>query len=76
MSRANSLINNLGKVFEAKDIKLKKEVKGLTFINKRKVKIPAGTYVNLGPDEDDTDSIVLSNDDTKELFIVDKGLLK
>lgn len=54
---------------EAKKIKLK-ATKGLTFVNRKKIEVPAGTYTNLGPDGDDESYRVLSDDESNILYLV------
>jgi hypothetical protein len=67
MGKAKELLDFM----EAKKLKLKSAKTGLTFVNRKPVKIPAGTYTNLGPDENGY--IVISDDSTNELFLLRVG---
>jgi len=59
-------------IVEAKKLKLKSAKTGLTFVNRKPIKIPAGTYTNLGPDED-SNYIVISDDSANELYLLRSG---
>lgn len=74
MSKATEIIGKLKSHFEAiNSVKLNSPMKGLSFVDRKPTTVPKGDYTNLGPDEVEPNKyIVLSNDKTDELFIVDK----
>lgn len=78
MNKAKKIIEKLNSYLEAlKSIKLDSPVKGLGFIDRKPTTVPKGDYTNLGPDEVEPKKyVILSNDKTNELFIVDKKFVK
>jgi hypothetical protein len=64
MTKAKKLIQLIEAV---KITKLSKAIDGLTFINRKKIKVPAGTYTDLGPEGDYR---VLSDDENNILYLV------
>ena len=65
MSKASEFID----LVEAKIIKLKSSKPGLTFVNRKSVKIPAGTYTDLGADEDKGYQVI-SDDEKNILYLL------
>jgi len=76
MTRAMRVLELLAPLCEVKSVTLSKDVKGLTFVNRRSVTVPAGEYTSLGPDEEMKGGVVISNDDTGDLFVVKAKDLK
>jgi len=77
MSRAQEILDSLDSLLEAdKKIKFDKKIKVETFVSRRKVDLPPGEYLLVGPDEEDPKTLVVIKDPkSKDLFIIKKGLL-
>ena len=78
MSRAQEVLNRLFPFYEAAGVvNFASPVKGLDFVNRKPITVPAGNYSNLGPDEEDPGKyVVLSNNKTRTFYLVDKKVLK
>lgn len=60
----------------SKPVKLLRGINGLTFTKRKKVSIPAGSYLFIEFDELAPSNSIITNLDTGDLFIVDTKLFK
>ena len=70
MTTAKEIVDLMGDISEVKIVKLESSRDGLTFINRKKIKVPAGKYTDLGPDDKDDSYRLLSDDELNILYLV------
>lgn len=69
MSRAGKLIKSYSNITEAKKlVKLTKDIEGLSFGKRKKIKVPAGEYEFIGVDEVDDHLVIITDGD--DLYII------
>lgn len=71
MSKAGKLLKNYSSITEAKKlVKLAKDIDGLSFGKRKKIKVPAGEYEFIAVDEVDDHLVVITDGD--DLYIISR----
>lgn len=72
MTKATEIANRLNSLVEkTEEVTFKKDVEGLDFITRKKIKIPKGTYELIGPDEEEPKVYtVISKPRSSDMYLV------